>query len=307
MKRKKKLGPILVQRGYDGQDYALVDERGRPVRVGQRVRRHVVMSGRAPHKASSSGRILIRDPGWSYMEEVYPGVLHARWLPRAAWHRNPGDMGPAQLARLKKGWIKLDPTRLGGGMEPCASDTQHVDPRTRAQVLAAAAEYEALALEVDRRYEAGLLDGIEDLEQRVAELEHWLDHALDALQLLEDETQAMHETHMGLEELLFRAWANYAHQGDYAKGSDVGYDVFYEPGRTREQVLAENVRRMARDGIRSHGGEAAGLDPESWANVSDEAAIAAARDAWERRMGLRIRYKRPGKPRIDPSRLGKKK
>lgn len=326
---------VLVSKGWD-QDYALVDRRGRPVHVGQMLRRHgtdwKLRGGRAPHKPSSTGRIWVTRPG--VRDQFFPGVLGTMWLPRAKWHRNPlpggqeeyrggppskfpplhggsrihPEMGPMQLARLKKGWIKLDPAAIGGSGDSIARDAQFVDPQSRATILSAAAEYEALALECDRRYEAGLVDGIEDLEQRVAELEHWLEHALDSLQLLEEESGLLHETQVGLEEQLARMWANYAYAGDYSKGADVGYDLYadYSSGKTREQVLGDHVRGL-RYMIASHGGEAAGTDPALYGQLTDEQAIAAARDAYERKAELRRRYKAPGKKRIDPTKLKRKR
>lgn len=308
----------IVSRGWD-QDYALVDKKGRPVQSGVKIRGDVIVGGRAPHKPDSTGRVWVLERG--RQQQYYPGGYGLTWLPRDKWHRNPlpgGEesyrggptspwskihprLGPTPLAALKMGWIKLDPERVGGG----TSETQHVDAQTRAAILAAAAEYEALALEIDRRYEAGAVAGVEDLEQRAYALEEWLEHELTAAQVLEDERLAVSEHKVGLEETLVQFWHDYLTGANDPAGDRFAPYYADPPGTTRERKLADMVRGL-RHMIPGHGGMAAGMSFEEVRPLSDEQALAAARDAYDRYVQLRAAYKRPGK-KIDMTKLKRKR
>lgn len=139
-----------------------------------------------------------------------------------------------------------------------------IPPREMPRVEAMAREYEALAAEIDRRYEAGKTQGIEDLEERAERL-------LENLVALYDvyvETEDVGED-VSVEEQLAWTWYN--------------PQVFFD----RESWIAN-----MRDAI-----ETAALEEGRVIHPTDEEILAAAQDAAERKAALVERYKRPGKRR----------
>jgi hypothetical protein len=93
----------IISKGWDGL-YALVDEKGRTISEGQKVKKYVVDGGRAPQHAGSSGRIWVVEGGRT--REYFPGNVDLKWIHEKDWKRNNrrrnGDEDFRRLERKAK-------------------------------------------------------------------------------------------------------------------------------------------------------------------------------------------------------------
>ena len=98
---------IITSTDWEDKENTLVYEKSlSPVCVGQKVRSkegYIVSGGRAPHKASSSGRVYVRtigkgDPRLRMGREFFPHVFNMKWIP--SYNLYPMDKVSGK-ARLK--------------------------------------------------------------------------------------------------------------------------------------------------------------------------------------------------------------
>lgn len=69
----------IQSRNYNYDTMTLVvEETGKPVCKGDIVDRCVILGGTAPHKPSSTGRILVESHGM--MTEFFPNVFGLKWV-----------------------------------------------------------------------------------------------------------------------------------------------------------------------------------------------------------------------------------
>jgi hypothetical protein len=157
-----------------------------------------------------------------------------------------------------------------------------VGPRVARQLAQAARRYEILSRKIDRDYEIGRTRRIEEKEQVAEELRD----RLEALQELHDDAgeSMASEIEAGAEEQLASAWAQY-HDPDHYWYRDRQTVT----GHLRAVMEEEVWRAMAAGAGR---GEGVGIHPRRF-RFSDRRLWAAAKDAYERRVKLRARLRRP--------------
>jgi len=196
-------------------------------------------------------------------------VLHeAKWLSRLApWVQRLSRPNPFEEEKIG--------SRLARGHF-------HVPQDARARLDRLADEYRLLSAELDERLAAGAA-GIDPLEARVEELADLLEHAAVDLETGETELGARQEVMPGLEGQLADLYAQ------YLQGAD-RFRTYPGGPATRKAALAEIVRMVASSKIGTHGG--------GWreVTVTDDQAVSAARDAYERRLELRAKLGGPKAP-----------
>lgn len=147
--------------------------------------------------------------------------------------------------------------------------SETIPPRELRRIKALAEEYDALAVEIDRRYEAGKVKGIEDLEERAEQL-------LEELSGLYDYYYSEGDPNEGegfsIEERIISVWNK--------------MDSF----DSREDWIS-NMRESIRQAVYE--------GSKVFVNPTDEQVLAIAEDVVRRREALFRRYKQPkkkGKP-----------
>jgi len=140
-----------------------------------------------------------------------------------------------------------------------------VPPREWLRIKAMAEEYDALAMEIDRRYEAGKVVGVEDLEERAERLLEDLSGLYDYY------TEGDPDTGEGysIEERIISVWNR--------------MDSFC----SREDWIS-NMRSSIEIAVYQGSGV--------WVSPTDEQVLAIAEDIVRRREALLRRYKQPKKP-----------
>ncbi len=94
----------IVSKGWDGL-YALVDAKGKAVHDGQKVKRFVVIGGRAPHKPDSEGRVWVLEGGEEDRDrarEYFPSVVDLQWIHEKTWKRNLRRNSDEDFRRLER-------------------------------------------------------------------------------------------------------------------------------------------------------------------------------------------------------------
>lgn len=187
--------------------------------------------------------------------------------PSRATRRNPFDPG------------RLDDMRSQASVPIRPEDKRRLD--------AMADEWHELAQRIDAAYATGATGGVEVLEDRAEQILAELEAASDDLTEGQHDGMLHHEEELpGLEEELARLYDGYIRtkRGEYA---NVGLDPYPGgPADTLEGMLAHAVRWRIMERVRAHGG------PEAFRgrSVTDDQAVAAARDAYERALSLRAKF-----------------